>query len=73
MFGRNWGIAVTYTLVKFRGQFVYILVRIEFPSNWAVKEQVKENRPITIYSLKFKLEIYKTISGQLQNTLMKFT
>jgi hypothetical protein len=42
MFGRNWGIAITYTLVKFRGQFVYILVRIEFPSNWAVKEQVKE-------------------------------
>jgi hypothetical protein len=37
-------------LVEFHGQFVYILVRIEFPSNQALKEQVDENRPITTYS-----------------------
>jgi uncharacterized pyridoxamine 5'-phosphate oxidase family protein len=54
-------------LVKFHEQFVYILVRIEFPSNWALKEQVMENRP------KFKPEIYKIISGQPQNALVKFT
>jgi hypothetical protein len=29
-------------LVEFHGQFVYILVRIEFPSNQALKEQVNE-------------------------------
>jgi hypothetical protein len=49
--GQNLCIAVMCMLVKFHGQFVYILVRIEFPSNWALKEQVKENRPITIYNL----------------------
>jgi hypothetical protein len=60
MFGRNWGIAIMCTLVKFRGQFVYILVRIKIPSNWALKEQVKENnRPITIYSLNSSLKFIK--------------
>jgi hypothetical protein len=61
------------TLVKFRGQFVYILVRFEIPSDRALKEQVKEKQTYHHLQLKFKLEIYKTISGQPQNTLVKFT
>jgi hypothetical protein len=73
MFGQNWGIAVMCTLVKFRVQFVYILVRIEIPSNRALKEQVKEKQTYHHLQLKFKLEIYKTISEQPQNTLVKFT
>jgi hypothetical protein len=73
MFGRNWGIAVMCMLVKFRGQFVYVFVRIEFPNKWALKEQVKEKQTYHHRQLKFKLEIYKTISGQPQNTLVKLT
>jgi hypothetical protein len=34
-------------LVKFHGQFVYILVRIEFSSNRALKEQVKEKQNLS--------------------------
>jgi hypothetical protein len=51
-------------LVKCHGQFVYILIRIEIPSNRALKEQVKEKQTYHHLLLKFKLEIYKTISGQ---------
>jgi hypothetical protein len=61
------------TLVKFRGRLVYILVRIEIPSNRALKEQVKEKQTYHHLQLKFKLEIYKTVSGQPQNTLVKLT
>jgi hypothetical protein len=60
-------------LVKFHGQLVYTLVSIEFPSNGALKEQVKEKPTYHHLQLKVRLEIYKTISGQPQNTLVKFT
>jgi hypothetical protein len=59
--------------VKFHGQFVYILIRIEFPRNRALKEQVKEKQTYHHLQLKFKLEIYKIMCGQPQNTLVKFT
>jgi hypothetical protein len=73
MFGQNLCVAVICVLVKFHGQFVYIFARIEIPSNRALKEQIKEKRTYLHLQLKFKLEIYKTISGQPQNTLVKFT
>jgi hypothetical protein len=60
-------------LLKFHGQFAFILVRIEFPSNQALKEQVKEKQTYLHLQLKFKLGIYKIISGQPQNILVKFT
>jgi hypothetical protein len=43
------------TVVKFHVQFVYILVRIEIPSNRALKEQVKEKQTYHHIQLKFKL------------------
>jgi hypothetical protein len=55
------------------GQLVYNLASIEFPSNGALKEQVKEKQTYHHLQLKVKLEIHKTISGQPQNTLVKFT
>jgi hypothetical protein len=54
------------TLVKFRGQFVYIFVRTEIPSNRALKEQVKENRPITIYILNSRLKFIKPFLDSLK-------
>jgi hypothetical protein len=60
-------------LLEFHGQFVYILVRIEFPSNQALKEQVNEKQTYHHLQLKFKCELYKIIYGQPQNTLTKFT
>jgi hypothetical protein len=60
-------------LVKFHGPLVYTLVSIEFPSNGALKEQVKEKQTYHHLLLKVRLEIYKTISGQPQNILVKFT
>jgi hypothetical protein len=35
--------------------------------------QIKGNQACLHVQLKFKLEIYKTASGQPQNNLMKFT
>jgi hypothetical protein len=60
-------------LLKFHGQFAFILVSIEFPSNQALKEQVKEKQTYLHLQLNFKLGIYKIISGQPQNILVKFT
>jgi hypothetical protein len=60
-------------LAEFHGQIVYILVKIEFPSNQALKEQVNEKQTYHHLQLKFKCELYKIIYGQPQNTLTKFT
>jgi hypothetical protein len=46
---------------------------LNFPSNRALKEQVNEKQTYHHLQLKFKFEFYKIISGQPQNTLMKFT
>jgi hypothetical protein len=46
---------------------------LNFPSNQALKEQVNEKQTYHHLQLKFKFELYKIISRQPQNTLMKFT
>jgi hypothetical protein len=60
-------------LVKVRGQFVYVLVRINFLSNQTRMSRIMENQTSLHVQLKLKLEIYKTVSRQPQNTLIKFT
>jgi hypothetical protein len=73
MFGQNLCIVVICMLVKFPGQFVYMFAWINFLRNQAWTGKMKGKQTYLHLQLKFTLGIYKTIPGQPQITLVKFT